>query len=515
MSEVGPQALDQPTTKAEKPYSALTAVGPWRLWAVGVGAGFALAIAAQVVTGAMWWVANLNTIPAYGDTSEYLGLARTLRVDAYRTVLYPLVLRTTHAAAVRLHLAFPFLLYLLQTAAAVAAIYYLVSTLWRVTATIGWLRLSAVGPRQRRLVQAAATLTLLTTPLIAHFSTTILSDSLALSLLVAAVAGVIRIAVLGDESVGLLVVNLFLITGAELMRPEKIYVVAPLLGAIVLVLAIKKRKPLLRLLASLACLTLLPVVAVSAVNLATQTANYGRPPLSLSTTLFGWTVWPRLAEIRPVLPADVRNAVSEADANAFDNSVNSAGPIIVQLRAAGGGTDRLVNETTVAALKCCWPAIGLRTAINFMKSSVAPITFPVEWYSGVQTPTAWTSSRMAQAHPLLTRIYLWVALIVLGLVELPLLGVLLVRAVSQHPPGVPRRAATAVVAIIAGLVTLNAGLFATSSGQDANIRYALPSYLLLGACLLWADLVAASSLLLPDRSISSHGRDQGVERKHS
>ena len=43
--------------------------------------------------GLAWIAANASLVPAYGDTSEYLELARTLQVDEYRTILYPAVLR--------------------------------------------------------------------------------------------------------------------------------------------------------------------------------------------------------------------------------------------------------------------------------------------------------------------------------------------------------------------------------------------------------------------------------------
>lgn len=46
-----------------------------------------------VVVGIAWWIVNLGTIPAYGDTSQYFHLATTLHVDQYRTLFYPLLLR--------------------------------------------------------------------------------------------------------------------------------------------------------------------------------------------------------------------------------------------------------------------------------------------------------------------------------------------------------------------------------------------------------------------------------------
>ena len=107
---------------------------------------------------------------------------------------------------------------------------------------------------------------------------------------------------------------------------------------------------------------------------------------------------------------------------------------------------------------------------------------------------------MAQAHPLLTNFYLWVSFIVLGFVELPLLGLFLARRVHQRTRARPEGPVAATIAILVGAVVLNAGIFAISSGQDANIRYGLPSYLLLAVGLLWAGMIAVRALLLPTPS---------------
>jgi hypothetical protein len=49
-------------------------------------------IAIQVILGVTWTVQNLGDVPHYGDTQEYLQLARTLKVDLYRGIAYPALL---------------------------------------------------------------------------------------------------------------------------------------------------------------------------------------------------------------------------------------------------------------------------------------------------------------------------------------------------------------------------------------------------------------------------------------
>src|SRR6185503_16392607 len=43
----------------------------------------------QLTIGVTWIVKNMGVIPDYGDTGDYLQLARTLEVDAYRGIAYP------------------------------------------------------------------------------------------------------------------------------------------------------------------------------------------------------------------------------------------------------------------------------------------------------------------------------------------------------------------------------------------------------------------------------------------
>jgi hypothetical protein len=109
-----------------------------------------LAYAAAVAIGAVWWAANLAAIPAYGDAAEYVRLARTLRVDRYRTVFFPLVLRGTQEVSDATGVPYQTLLYLLQTGVALWAAAYLFTTLWRVTERS--IDLSQVSVRARRCV---------------------------------------------------------------------------------------------------------------------------------------------------------------------------------------------------------------------------------------------------------------------------------------------------------------------------------------------------------------------------
>ena len=47
----------------------------------------------QIVCGVIWTVANYNSIPSFGDSEEYIKLSKSMSLDEYRPVLYPLLIR--------------------------------------------------------------------------------------------------------------------------------------------------------------------------------------------------------------------------------------------------------------------------------------------------------------------------------------------------------------------------------------------------------------------------------------
>jgi len=125
---------------------------------------------------------------------------------------------------------------------------------------------------------------------------------------------------------------------------------------------------------------------------------------------------------------------------------------------------------------------------DFLKYAGAPVTWAAELLSGSQTPTAWTYSRMAMAHPNLTAVYNGWAIGVMVLIQVPLLIIWLLR----RPARDSRMLGTA--AILVGIGAVNGFLYASTAAIDAHIRYGMPAYLLLQVLLLWCDLLLLADL---------------------
>jgi len=68
----------------------------------------------MAATGLAWLFLNFGTIPQYGDTGEYIALSRTLKVDQYRGVAYPALIRAAAIIGNRAGLSFSSILYVFQ-----------------------------------------------------------------------------------------------------------------------------------------------------------------------------------------------------------------------------------------------------------------------------------------------------------------------------------------------------------------------------------------------------------------
>jgi hypothetical protein len=130
-------------------------------------------LVALLFTGICWLFANAAYVPDYGDTTEYLGLAKTLHVDQCRTVFYPAVLKMCGIFQAGSASPTTTWIYLLQCIAAAISSAILASALLKVFADPGQ------SPRVRAAIISITAALVSTSPLVAHFSVPIMTDSLA------------------------------------------------------------------------------------------------------------------------------------------------------------------------------------------------------------------------------------------------------------------------------------------------------------------------------------------------
>ena len=320
-----------------------------------------------------------------------------------------------------------------------------------------------------------------------------MTDSLAASFTAAGVASLIRISTLGDTRLRTVTIGSLAIGAAGFLRPEKMYVTG--LTLLIGILAVwwltrsktsgtsyslpQRRKAF----AFLIFLLLIPGIAVTLINRATQTPGYyGWPPVTTNVRLFVRTVWPRLSELRPLLSQQFQEALSKEDARAFDSNYNEYLRLVPLLQQHAGGKDTLVNEASRAAIRHYGREIASTTAMDTLRYAMPLISYPADLALGHgNRASGWTHTRMREARPVLTEVYLWGATSILLIIQIPvvLLFLYLIRRAWNQ------RIVVATGWLLGASLT-SAVLFSVANGLQ-NVRYALPACVLVFAPIVWAN----------------------------
>ena len=118
----------------------------------------------QIVLGAIYIGRNFMTVPVFQETTRYLQMAETLRIDEYTAVLYPLLLRLLSGIT---FIPFQIPLYVLQILVGIFSAYHFANT-WTEKKSTAWL----------------CSLWINTIPFVAQAHVTVLPHSLAFSFLI-------------------------------------------------------------------------------------------------------------------------------------------------------------------------------------------------------------------------------------------------------------------------------------------------------------------------------------------
>ena len=148
-----------------------------------------LLMAIQICFGFAWMVVNLANIPIFGDSTEYFNLSQTLMVDEYRPLLYPLLIRFAVKVANHLPLAYQTLAYIGQTLLCILSAIFL-------SVQIGCLLFPNFKKQNSKLFYLGSVFTglyITCIPMITFMNFSILTDSIATSMLMLMIGALIHI----------------------------------------------------------------------------------------------------------------------------------------------------------------------------------------------------------------------------------------------------------------------------------------------------------------------------------
>lgn len=281
-----------------------------------------IAMAVQILCSLFWMAINLYNIPVFGDSTEYYNLSQTLQLDEYRPILYPLLIRV--ASMLCTHLPFPYqtLLYLWQTVFSFLSILYLI---WQ----LGSIAYPKIKKKKWRVFLAKAvfvSLYLMGIPMITFLNFSVLTDSLATSMLLFTVGAIIKI----FNSKKFFRSSYFIIFASMLveytLRADRLYTCTLFLVICFFIYLIKKRKKAFirqAVVFSLAAV-LLSTGFASAINKITQQPGlYGRIPTTFGFVLLDRVVWPNMENNYQDFSDEIKSLITEEDAKTFDEHNNN------------------------------------------------------------------------------------------------------------------------------------------------------------------------------------------------
>ena len=428
---------------------------------------------------------NYHYIPPYGDTTEYIALSKTLKVDQYRGIVYPLVVRISDSIVFHLKIksGFTSVLYATQLVLLLgSSIVFCASLLKKFTD----------GQLSNRYAIACA-LVASFNPLSIHFGLTVLTDSASASLVLLQAACLINAAErnspLKSFSAWLIAAGVIAIALSNL-RIDKSYLSALAFAALGMSLLLDStedaRMKKIKKIALLICVFIVTFFIDSLIRSATTVPNPERPNLSVSAQLFNRAVWPRLSRTLPYLPTNIADTITKEQAQDFDSHNNHVFPFqVMALRDPSKGAEYL-NTITVTAIEHLYPEIIGAFLFDLGKYLLPSLAFPLEAIGVLpeSVATSWTISRASIVSPNITIAYLWIgSLFYFAVVGFAIMQLKKIRLL-------PANARSAVV--IVGIYLLgNSVLFALAFGMNAHIRYALPTYILTLNFLLVFTVSAA------------------------
>lgn len=425
-------------------------------------------MAVQIIFGLIWMIQNVNSVPGFGDTPEYIKLSESMKVDEYRTIFYPFLLKCSIALEHRLGIAYHYFMYAGQTVLCYVCILYMVHFLFK-----------HILKESKLFKEVYVSLYLLTIPMITFHNLTILPDSLALSALLVVITQLVKFI---TESVNIKdSVIFFLAIMLELMiRADRIYSLS-IVALIYCVVGLIKSKDWKKYL-TVILLTFFAVVLNLGINSVTQKKGYyGRVETNLPFVLLDRVVFPHMTENYEYFSDEIKANVTIEDAQLFDSHNNHVMYSFAPMLESKVGKEK-ASEMYVEMAKVVWKndksKVISEIFYKFRLMFFMPIYGDLCMKGKVWTNFGWLYYNFSQVNEKLTRNYIkfydiGFAYIVLGLsVLLTILGIAFKNSRQQILHWLK---ALALYFIILFVIVL---WFAVGDGDGANHRYVLLGYII-------------------------------------
>lgn len=418
-------------------------------------------ITLYIILGISFLKLNIFRIPQYGDTHEYLSLSKTLIVDQYRGVAYPWIIHYIMASGCSI-----FFIYVVQMIVSILAIVF-------------YVRLSFIGNKSSIRIILISSLIVFFNPLVLHFNESILTDSIAASLVM---LFIINLVLLNKQYISfhtniLLYGSLFLITVIlSLIRVEKLYLVVLLFIFHVAYVCYKSMFSYRRIFSLVMCF-MLSLSVIHYIKKETMVNNANRAPLTISAAIFSRVVWPQMTKVYPYLTPEERSVISLSDAKKFDEHNNNVN--LMTLKLIDQNHQDFFYSISKAVIEHFPLNVLGKILFDYIKYTIPIITFPLECLNILPQSgaTSWTISRMFDgadtSKSIFQILYLYIGFCISAI------SVIIIAWDMSFKKSIPINKEMVLYSIVT--ILINSLMFTMATGMDSHIRYALPSYMILSA----------------------------------
>jgi len=433
----------------------------------------------QIVLSIVWIVQNYTTIPIFGDTAEYLEISQTLQMDEYRPILYPLILRWCTQLSNLIHMPYQVLIYTLQFVLSLISLFYTIRIIQKEILDI---------PNSRRMIiRGLITATYLCSiPMITFMNFTVLTDSLATSILVIILAECGLLLLKSNTSLKHTVILIVLLIIESLLRSDRMYSCITLIAVIYIVRFIKYSKMRKSTLLAFLSVSVIVTATVTTVNKHTQTPGlHGRIQTNLEFVLLDRVVWPNMVNCYEYFPNNIKEIITIEDATTFDSHNNNVMYQMAPLIEGTVGREKAKEMYLTMAkivLKHQGGKVLIDTTEDILTMFFTPFSSLLHHYNLCDKNDSWNIHCMSTATPNLTNIYnLYFHFSFLFLFMINFLYWLIYK-IKRTPPN---KCVTFTPYVIMSIIlTL---WFCIGDGAPPNSRYALIIYVAWG---VWVTLLS-------------------------
>lgn len=435
----------------------------------------------QILIGFVWMARNLLALPPFGDSAEYLNLSKDFQLDEYRPILYPLILRCICEVSERLPIPYQLIVYVMQTLVSFCSILFTVRALDHV------MHLHKGTDKKLLGDQVFLTLYLMTIPMITFMNFSVLTDSLATSMLLLFLTDLMLL--LWYEKIPKRVYVLLAVSllTQSLLRADRLYSSLVLAVIVFLFRILRCRKNTAKrhaktgcrqlLLAMFAVCVLIPL-CVKGVNHATQTPGiHGRIETNADFILLDRIVWPNMRANYPDFSDEIKGIIKKKEAKTFDkhnNNVMYQMAPLVEERAGKENAGRIYREMAAVVWQNQSGKVMADIGEDILAMVFTPVSSLLNAYKLCSKGDGWNVTCMSSETPLLTRTYSFYYQYTFLL--LLLLGILLSLPFRKN--GVQRQLGTFLKNLMPfiGMGLLLTLWFCIGDGAPPNDRYALSIY---------------------------------------